>query len=64
MVNTKIEAFLSSAPRYKLLVLSADSSIPMADSINLGNGLSEIVFGINRSNVSISSLLFRMQSIM
>ena len=63
IVDTKIEAFLSSVPRYKLLVLSADSSMPMVDSIDFEKDLSEVIFGINRSNVSISSLLCRMQSI-
>ena len=50
IVNTKIEAFLSSAPRYKLVVLAADSSIPVADSIDLGKELSEVISGIDRSN--------------
>ena len=49
-VDLQINAFLSSAPRYKLVVLAADSSIPVADSIDLGKELSEVISGIDRSN--------------
>ena len=49
-VDLQINAFLSSAPRYKLVVLAADPSMPVADSIDLGKELSEVISGIDRSN--------------
>lgn len=47
-INKQIEAFLSAAPRYKLVVLKADSSNSVADSVDIGKELSVVISGIDR----------------
>lgn len=49
-IDTQIDAFLASAPRYKLVVLPANPSIPEAESVDIGKELSVVIAGIDRSN--------------
>lgn len=49
-IDLQINAFLASAPRYKLVVLEADSSMSVDDSIDLGKELSNVISGMDRSN--------------
>lgn len=50
VIDEYIEAFLTAAPRYKLVVVAADASNTVSNSVDIGRELSLVICGMYRSD--------------